>query len=62
MRPTIGRLTSSSVLSGTLPPNSSLSLMQHLTMASAFCFGNPAGRMSSATTAESAPAIASMES
>lgn len=61
-RPTIGRDTSCSVELGTTPPKSSRRTLQHLTMASAFCFGNPAGRMSSATTPGSASAIASMES
>ncbi len=57
--PTIGSDTSSSVLSGTSPPYSSLRTLQHSTMAAAFCLGNPAGRISSATSSGSAEARSS---
>lgn len=60
--PTIGRDVNSSVEFGTTPPKSSRRILQHLTMASAFCFGNPAGRISSDTTAGSASASSSIES
>ena len=60
--PTIGRDVRTSVSSGTHPQKSSRRILQHLTMASAFWLGNPAGRTSSATSPGSASAIASMES
>lgn len=60
--PTIGRDVNSSVELGTTPPKSSRRILQHLTMASAFCLGNPAGRISSETTAGSASASSSIES
>jgi len=47
---------------GTSPPYSSLSMMQHSTIAFAFCLGNPAGLTSSATSSTSAAAMASTES
>lgn len=61
LRPTIGREVSSSVSLGTRHPNSSRRTLQHSTMAAPFCFGNPAGRTSSATTDGSASAISSIE-
>ncbi len=59
--PTIGSVIRTSVSSGTMQSYSSLSTLQQSTMAFAFCFGNPAGLTSMATSSASASAISSIE-
>lgn len=59
--PTIGRDNRSSVSSGTLQSYSSLRTLQQLTMAFAFCFGNPAECTSTSTSSGSASASSSTE-